>query len=417
MLVSAALVMLMTPALALFYGGLVRPKNVLSVVMQSFIALGVVTVLWVLVGYSLAFAPSAIRIGNGNGLIGSLQWAGLGVQNVALDPHPIYCTTSPHRLFMIYQCMFAIITPALISGAFAERMKFKTYLVFISLWLLLVYCPIAHWVWSATTLAADGSVEVGGWLRKLGSLDFAGGTVVHMSSGFTALVVAVMIRPRRGFPREAFVPHNLVLTVLGAGLLWFGWFGFNGGSAIGSSKLAVVAFTATHCAAASGALAWMFTDWLTKDKPTLLGAASGAVAGLVAITPASGFVGMLSAFAIGAVAGVACSYAVTWRARRGIDDALDAFGVHGVGGTIGALLTGVFASKYLNAAGADGLVHGNGSLIIAQLWAVLATITYTVSVSFVLLKVLDLTMGLRISTDEEQMGLDLTQHGEAAYSS
>jgi Amt family ammonium transporter len=405
MLVSAALVMLMTPALALFYGGLVRSKNVLSVVMHSFIALGVVTMLWVVLGYSLAFAPSALKIGD-KGLIGSLQWAGIGIKNVGLDPYAAYCGTVPHRLFMIYQCMFAIITPALISGAFAERMKFKSYLVFISVWLLAVYCPVAHWVWSEN-----------GFLRKLGSLDFAGGTVVHMTSGITALIVAVMIRPRRGFPREAFVPHNLVLTVLGAGLLWFGWFGFNGGSAIGSSKLAVVAFTSTHCAAAAGAVAWMFTDWLTKDKPTLLGAASGAVAGLVAITPASGFVGMLSAFAIGIVAGVVCSYAVTWRARRGIDDALDAFGVHGVGGTLGALLTGVFASKYLNAAGADGLVHGNAKLFMAQVYAVLATIVYTVVISYIILKVLDLTMGLRVSTDEEQMGLDLTQHGEAAYSS
>lgn len=416
MLVSAALVMLMTPALALFYGGLVRSKNVLSVVMQSFIALGVVTVLWVLVGYSLAFAPSAIKFG-GNGFIGSLQWAGKGIRDVGLDPHPIYCSTIPHRLFMIYQCMFAIITPALISGAFAERMKFKTYLTFISLWLLLVYCPIAHWVWSASVIAGDGSVQVGGWLRKMGALDFAGGTVVHMSSGFTALVVAVMIKPRRGFPREAFIPHNLVLTVLGAGLLWFGWFGFNGGSAISSGKLAVVAFTSTHCAAAAGAVAWMFTDWITKDKPTLLGAASGAVAGLVAITPASGFVGMLSACVIGIAAGVICSYAVTWRARRGIDDALDAFGVHGVGGTLGALLTGVFASKYLNAGGADGLIHGNAKLVLIQGYAIVATILYTVIVSYVLLKALDLTMGLRVSTDEEQMGLDLTQHGEAAYSS
>lgn len=417
MLVSCALVLLMTPALALFYGGLVRTKNVLSVIMHSFAAMGLMTLLWVLFGYSLAFSPSAISLGGDKGLIGSFQWAFLGARNIGMDPHPVYSATVPHRLFMIFQCMFAIITPALISGAVAERMKFKTYLVFISLWLVLVYCPVCHWVWSEN-----------GWLKKLGSLDFAGGTVVHMTSGLTALVVAIMIGPRRGFPREAFVPHNLVLTVFGAGLLWFGWFGFNGGSAIGAGKVAVVAFIATHIAAASGAFAWMLTDWLTKDKPTALGLASGAIAGLVAITPASGFVGPLSAAIIGAVAGVLCSYAVTWRARRGIDDALDAFGIHGVGGTIGAILTGVFASAYLNPAlistddagvetRIEGLIHGNASLLGAQFMAVGITLVFTLVVSWVLLKVLDLTMGLRVSTEEEQMGLDLTQHGEAAYSS
>jgi Amt family ammonium transporter len=307
---------------------------------------------------------------------------------------------------MVYQGMFAIITPALISGAFAERMKFKTYLAFIVIWLLAVYCPVAHWVWSEN-----------GWLRKIGSLDFAGGTVVHMSSGFTALVAAIMIRPRRGFPREAFVPHNLILTMLGVGLLWFGWFGFNGGSAIAANGVAVSAALATHCAAAAGAVAWMLYDWLGKGKPTILGAGSGAVAGLVAITPASGFVGPLSAFAIGAAAGAACAFAVTWRARRGIDDALDAFGVHGVGGTIGAVLTGLFASAFINSAvGANqGLIHGGVKLLLLQLVAVAATILYTVPVSWAILKVLDLTMGLRVTSDEEQMGLDLTQHEESAY--
>jgi len=405
MLISTALVMLMTPALALFYGGLVRSKNVLSIIMQSFIALGVITLIWLLYGYSLAFSPSILSIG-GYGLIGSLDWA--GVRNVGMAPHAVYCPTVPHRLFMLYQCMFAIITPALISGAFAERMKFKTYLVFVVLWATLVYCPVAHWVWSEN-----------GWLRKIGSLDFAGGTVVHMTSGFTALAAAIMVGPRRGFPRQAFIPHNLVLTLLGVGLLWMGWFGFNGGSAIGSGQLAVVAFLATHCAAAGGALSWTCYDWLLKDRPTLLGAGSGAVAGLVAVTPASGFVGPLSGFAIGVAAGVLCAYVVTWRARRGIDDALDAFGVHGVGGTLGALLTGVFASAYLNPAiaGNEGLIHGGFRLLIVQFLAVIVTLVYTLVVSWVILKVLDLTMGLRVAHDDEEMGLDLTQHGEAAYSS
>jgi Amt family ammonium transporter len=403
MLVSTGLVMLMTPALALFYGGLVRSRNVLATVMQSFIALGVITIVWLLAGYSLSFGPSFIKIGD-YGILGSLNW--FGCRSVGLEPHPVYSATVPHRLFMMYQGMFAIITPALISGAFAERMKFKTYLAFITIWCLLVYCPIAHWVWSEN-----------GWLRKIGSLDFAGGTVVHMSSGFTALVAAVMIKPRRGFPREAFVPHNLVLTMLGVGLLWFGWFGFNGGSAIGANGVAVSALIATHCGAAAGAVAWMMYDWLGKGKPTILGAGSGAVAGLVAITPASGFVGPLSACAIGAAAGVACAFAVTWRARRGIDDALDAFGVHGVGGTIGAILTGVFASAYINSAvGANqGLIHGGFKLLLLQLVAVAATVLYTVPLSWLILKVLDLTMGLRVTTDEEQMGLDLTQHEESAY--
>jgi ammonium transporter, Amt family len=405
LLVSSALVMLMTPALALFYGGLVRSRNVLSVLMQSFIALGVVTMQWIIVGYSLAFAPSFLRIGDW-GFIGSLTY--FGSRWVSMDPFPVYGATVPHRLFMIYQCMFAVITPALISGAFAERMKFKTYLIFVLLWTTLVYDPIAHWVWSEN-----------GWLRKLGALDFAGGTVVHISSGVTALIVAVMIKPRRGFPRAAFVPHNLVFTLLGAGLLWFGWFGFNAGSALGSGKVAVVAFIATHVAAAAGAVAWMIVDWTTKEKPTLLGAASGAVAGLVAVTPASGYVGPVSAMAIGTAAGIACSWAVNWRARKGIDDALDAFGVHGVGGTIGAILTGVFASAYLNDSigTSQGLIHGGVRLLLAQLAATVVTIVYAGAVSFVILKMLDVTMGLRITDEEEQMGLDLTQHGESAYGS
>lgn len=410
MLVSTALVLLMIPALALFYGGLVRQKNVLSIFMQCLAAMGVVSIQWVLIGYSLAFSPSAVKIGaEGYGLVGGLDFAGLNFgRNVLLEPSAIYAPTIPHRLFMVFQCMFAIITPALIAGAFAERMKFKTFLVFTLIWSTLVYDPICHWVWNPD-----------GWLLKRGSLDFAGGTVVHMSSGFTALLVALMIKPRRGFPREAFLPHNLPMAVLGAGLLWFGWFGFNAGSAVGSGALAVSAFTATHFAAAAGACSWTIYDWITKGKATLLGAASGAVAGLVAITPGAGFVGIFSAIAFGLAAGVACAWFVTWRARRGIDDALDAFGVHGVGGTLGAVLTGIFATKYVNPAVTnEGLIRGwKSDLLLAQLEAVGVTIVYTLVVSYVILKVLDLTMGLRVSIEEEQMGLDLTQHGEAAYSS
>lgn len=407
MLICAALVMMMTPALALFYGGLVRSKNVLSVIMHCFLALGVITIVWVMLGYSLAFSPSLIKIGDYS-LLGGLGWAFMGNDNVGMTPHPVYCSTIPHRLFMIYQSMFAIITPAIICGAFAERMKFKTFIVFIAVWCILVYCPVAHWVWSEN-----------GWLRKIGSLDFAGGTVVHMSSGITALIVAIMIKPRRGFPREAFIPHNLVLTAFGAGMLWVGWFGFNAGSAIAAGQLSTVAFVSTHCAAAAGTVAWVLYDWIFRDKPTLLGAASGAVAGLVAITPAAGFVSPSAGIIIGLVGGVACAWTVGWRARKGIDDALDAFGVHGVGGTIGAILTGVFASHVLNSGVAEdsqGLIFGNGKLILAQLYAVGITVAYTVPVSWVLLKVLDKTMGLRVTDEEEQMGLDLTQHGESAYS-
>lgn len=405
LILSAALVMLMTPALALFYGGLVRTKNVLSVLMHCFIALGVITLTWITLGYSLAFSPPLIKFGEYT-FLGGFDWIGLRGA-VHMNPSDTYASTVPHRLFMIYQCMFAVITPALIAGAVAERMKFKAYLVFIVLWSLLVYSPLAHWVWG------------GGWLYKIGSLDFAGGAVVHMTSGFTALLVALMIKPRRGFPREAFLPHNLVLTTFGAGLLWFGWFGFNAGSAVESGSIAVVAFVATHIAAALGAVGWTLYDWITKDKPTILGTASGAVSGLVAITPAAGFVGPLSAAVIGLVAGVVCAMAVTWRARRGIDDALDAFGVHGIGGTLGAIMTGLFASAYLNSAvEAEGLLRGGGfTLLNAQLIACAATIAYTLIVSYVILKAIDLTIGLRVTTEEEQMGLDLTQHGEAAYNS
>jgi Amt family ammonium transporter len=396
-LMCAALVMLMTPGLAFFYGGMVRGKNVLSTLMQSFVAVAVISVQWILWGYTLSFGPDRA------GFIGALDW--LGLSGVGLEPNTDYAGTIPHQAFMIYQCMFAVITPALITGAIAERMRFKTYLVFIVLWATLVYDPIAHWVWA-----------VGGFMRGMGALDFAGGTVVHISSGISALVAAVVLGRRRGFPDSPMPPHNLPFTLLGAGLLWFGWFGFNAGSALSAGGLAASAFVVTNTAAAAATLAWILMDWFVKGRPTALGAASGAVAGLVAITPAAGFVSPLSAIAIGALGGVVCFAAVSFRGKTGVDDSLDVFGVHGVGGTLGALLTGVFASTAINPAGADGLVHGNVKLLGTQLVAVLITWVYAGGITFVLLKVLDATMGLRVSEDAEDAGLDLDQHRESAYS-
>jgi len=395
-LISTALVMLMTPGLALFYGGMVRQKNVLGTIMQSFVALGVVTVQWVLIGYSLAFGPDI------HGVIGNLQWFGL--QGVGLEPNPDYAATVPHQAFMMFQMMFAIITPALISGAFAERFKFSTYLIFVFLWSTFVYAPLAHWVWG-----------VGGWLRSLGALDFAGGLVVHISSGVSALAAALIIGKRKGHGHEHMPPHNLTMTLLGAALLWFGWFGFNGGSAVASGALATSAFMTTHIAAASATLSWLFIEWKYRGKPTLLGAASGAVAGLVAITPASGFVGPLAALAIGFGAGAVCYFGVNIKNFFGYDDSLDAVGVHGVGGTFGALATGLFASKAINAAGADGVFFGNPSLFLVQLLSVAVAIIYAFSITWIILKVLDRTMGLRVQQEEEVEGLDLSQHGESGY--
>ncbi len=397
MLISTALVMLMTPGLALFYGGMVRRKNVLGTVMQSFVALGVISIQWVLIGYSLAFGPD---IGH---VIGGLQWAGL--HGVGLEPNADYAPTVPHELFMIFQMMFAVITPALITGAFAERFKFKTYLVFLVLWSTFVYAPIAHWVWG-----------IGGWIHDLGALDFAGGLVVHISSGVSALVAAIIIGKRRGHSGELMPPHNLTLTLLGAALLWFGWFGFNGGSALGSGALATAAFVATHLAAAAATLSWLFIEWWHRGKPTVLGAASGAVAGLVAITPASGFVGPMSAVVIGLLAGMVCYFAVGLKSKLGYDDSLDAVGVHGVGGTLGALATGLFASKAINAAGSNGLFFGSASLLGVQALSVVAAIVYSFTVTWVILKVLDATMGVRVKDVEEMEGLDLSQHGETGYS-
>jgi Amt family ammonium transporter len=396
MLVSAALVMLMTPGLAFFYGGMVRPKNVLGTMMQSFMAVAIISVQWIVIGYSLGFGPDKGHV------IGGLEW--IGLRGVGMTPNADYAATIPHQAYMIYQCMFAIITPALITGAVAERMRFKTYLVFMLLWSTIVYDPIAHWVWGA-----------GGWLHDMGALDFAGGTVVHISSGVSALVAALMIGRRRGYPDTPMPPHNLPYTLLGAGLLWFGWFGFNAGSAVAAGTLSTSAFIATNTAAASATIGWVMMDWLVKGRPTALGAASGAVAGLVAITPASGYVGPLSAILIGAAAGCVCFIAVTLRAKTTVDDSLDVFGVHGTGGTLGALLTGLFAQKAVNAAGADGLFFGNAALFGTQVVAVLATWVYSAAVTFVLLKVLDLTMGLRVNPEQEDEGLDVAEHGESAY--
>lgn len=396
LLMSTAMVMLMTPGLALFYGGMVRRKNVLGTIMQSFIALGVVTIQWVLFGYSLAFGPDI------GGVIGSLAWAGLN--GVGPEPNPDYAATVPHQAFMIFQMMFAVITPALITGAFAERFKFKTYVVFLLLWSTLVYAPLAHWVWG-----------VGGWIRGLGALDFAGGLVVHISSGVSALAAALIVGKRKGHGHEHMPPHNLTMTLMGASLLWFGWFGFNGGSALTSGSLAVSAFVVTHIASSAAALSWSVTEWLHHGKPTLLGAVSGCVAGLVAITPGSGFVEPMGALVIGLVGGALCYVAVNAKGRFGYDDSLDAVGVHGVGGIFGALATGLLATTAVNAAGANGAFFGNFALLKAQMISVLAASVYAFVISWLLLKALDATLGLRVTEEEEVEGLDLSQHGESGY--
>jgi len=397
-LISTAMVMLMTaPGLAFFYGGLVRKKNVLSTMMQSFFLLCLISVQWILWGYSLAFGPDI------GGFVGNLSWFGL--KGVGMSPNPDYAGTIPHQLFMVYQMMFAVITPALITGAFAERIKFSTFAVFSLLWATLVYDPVCHWVWG-----------VGGWLRELGALDFAGGTVVHVSSGISALVFALMIGKRKGYPDNVIPPHNMVFTLLGASLLWFGWFGFNAGSALGANELAVSAFVVTNTAAAMAALTWIIIEWKVTGKPTVLGGATGAVAGLVAITPAAGFVTPISAIFIGILVGVVCYVSVVViKQKFKYDDSLDAFGVHGVGGTLGALVTGLFAQKIVNPAGNNGLFFGNPIQFKIQLIGVIATICYSVIVTFILLKILDKLMGLRVDDRDEVMGLDNTQHKESAY--
>lgn len=397
MLLSTALVMLMTPGLALFYGGMVRRKNVLGTTMQSFIALGIISVLWVIFGYSMAFGPDV------NHFIGNLDWAWL--KNVSFAPNPDYAATIPHQTFMMFQMMFAIITPALISGAFAERFKFSTYLVFLIIWVTLIYIPIAHWVWG-----------VGGWLRNLGVLDFAGGLVVHISSGSAALAAAIAVGKRSNPSKEPFVPHNLILTLIGTGLLWFGWFGFNAGSAVTSGTLASSAFTATHMSAAAATLSWLIIEWLHRGKPTVLGAASGAVAGLATITPASGFVGPVFAMIIGLIAGALCYVGINLKNKFGYDDSLDVVGVHGVGSTWGIIATGLFASKEINSLGNNGLFFGNASLLGVQILGALVVWVYSFALTLLILKILDKIMGLRVSNDDEIAGLDISQHGERGYS-
>jgi Amt family ammonium transporter len=392
LLVSCALVLLMTPALALFYGGLVGRKNVLSTIMHSMAAIPILSIKWALFGYSLAFGSSY------QGLIGGTDF--IGMKGLAGAVHG----TVPALAFAAFQMMFAVITPALISGAFAERMKFSAYVVFILAWSTLVYDPVCHWVWAE-----------GGWLLKSGALDFAGGTVVHLTAGVSALVCALVLGKRIGYPKHRSLPHNLTMCVTGAGLLWFGWFGFNAGSALAAGQLAAVAFIATHLGAAGGAVGWLVVEWIHRGKPTALGLASGLVAGLVGITPAAGFVAPWAAVVIGFVAGLACYGGVLLKDRLGYDDSLDAFGVHGVGGLAGALLTGVFAEKVLNEAGADGLLAGNAGQLGTQAVAVLASGLYALVVTYGILKAIDATMGLRVGENDEREGLDLTLHGEQGY--
>lgn len=396
-LMSAALVLLMTPGLAFFYGGLVRKKNMLSVLMQCFFLMCLITLQWVVVGYTLSFGPDI------KGLIGSFAWTGLS--GVGQEPYADYSATIPHQAFMIFQGMFAIITPGLILGAFAERMKFSAFCVFSLIWATLVYNPVCHWVWA-----------IGGFIRVSGALDFAGGTVVHINAGVAALAAALVLGRRKGYPSKMSPPHNLPFAVLGAGLLWFGWFGFNAGSALGANGLAANAFVVTHVCAAAAGLTWALLDWKFNAHPTMLGKITGAVGGLVAITPAAGFVSAVDAIWIGIGVSVICYFAVAYlKPKLGYDDSLDAFGVHGIGGIWGALATGLWANTAVNSAGANGLFYGNPGLLWIQLKAVLITIVYSFVVSFILLKIIDKVMGLRVSEREERIGLDLSQHREAAY--
>lgn len=396
-LVSSALVMLMTPGLALFYGGMVRGKNVLGTIMQSYIILALVTLEWVLWGYSMAFGPDH------GGVVGGLEWFGL--KGVGMEPHETYGPTIPHYAFMIFQCMFAVITPALITGAFAERMKFVSFLLFTALWATFVYNPLAHWVWGS-----------GGWISKLGALDFAGGTVVHISSGVSALAAALLVGRRLGYGSTAYIPHNLPMTITGAALLWFGWFGFNAGSALAANGLAASAFVVTHIASAAAALSWLLVEWIHRGKPTTLGAASGAVTGLVAITPGSGFVGPVSAVFIGALAGIICYGGVLLKGKLRYDDSLDVVGIHGLGGTWGALATGLFASKAVTPAGSDGLFFGNPGQLGIQFLSVVATIVFAFVMTLMILKVVAWVTDVRVSDEDEERGIDITLHDEKGYS-
>jgi Amt family ammonium transporter len=396
-LVASALVMVMTPGLGLFYGGMVRRKNVLATFQQSFIMLGLISLQWFFIGYSLAFGPDKL-----NGFIGGLEWFGLN--GVGLDPNPDYSATIPHQAYMIFQLMFAIITPALISGAFAERMKFSAYVLFMLLWATFVYDPVAHWVWGT-----------GGWIRvHLGALDFAGGLVVHLISGVAALCCVLVMGKRKGLGEVEMPPHNLTMTALGTALLWFGWFGFNAGSALAANRSAVAAFVNTNTAAAAAAYAWMTIEWVHKGKGTILGACTGAVAGLVAVTPCAGFITVPGAVAVGVLVCVVCYAAILLKGKLGYDDSLDVFGVHGVGGAFGALAVGVLAKAGISS-DVNGLLYGNPSQLGYQALSVLAAGAYSFVVTFVILKVVDLVVGLRVNAEEEEVGLDLTQHGERGY--
>ncbi|AJA49452.1 ammonium transporter NrgA [Clostridium pasteurianum DSM 525 = ATCC 6013] len=392
-IMSAALVLLMTPGLALFYGGMVRRKNVLSTTMYSYAAMAIVSVQWLFIGYTLCFGTDI------SGIIGNFKFFGLS--GVGFAPNADYAATIPQQVFMLFQLMFAIITPALISGAVAERMKFLAFALFVLLWTTFVYDPIAHWVWG-----------VGGWIRKLGALDFAGGNVVHISSGVSGLVAAIVLGKRK----KTGTPHHLPMTILGAALLWFGWFGFNAGSALGINELAGSAFLTTNTAAAAAAIAWSACEYAHRKKVTSLGVASGIVAGLVSITPGAGFVTPIASLVIGLLGGVICFYGVTViKSKFGYDDALDAFGCHGIGGIWGGIATGIFASTGINSAGANGLYYGNPKLLGAQLIAIIITVIYAAIVTFIILKVVDKIVGLRVSEEEEETGLDVTLHGEEAY--
>lgn len=395
MFVATVMVMLMTPGLALFYGGMVRSKNVLSTTMHSYSAMAIVSIQWIVIGYSLSFGP------DWHGLIGTLDWFGLN--GVTYAPNPDYSSTIPHNLFMMFQLMFAILTPALISGAFAERMRFSAFLIFILLWTTIVYNPVAHWVWG-----------VGGWLRKLGALDFAGGNVVHITSGVAGLVLAIFLGKRKNINGTS--PHHLPFTMLGAGLLWFGWFGFNVGSALSLNDVALTAFINTNIAAAASALTWMLSEWFFQSKPTAMGAACGAVSGLVAITPACGFVTPFSALLIGAIGGVLCFGAVFFlKTKFGYDDTLDAFGCHGIGGTWGGIATGLFATTTVNGDGANGLFYGNAALLFKQLVAIGATYAFTIIMTYAIIKAINFFLPVRVDEHEEHMGLDISMHGEKAY--
>lgn len=395
-LISAALVLLMTPGLAFFYGGLVRQNEVVNTLKMSFIALAVIALEWCIIGYSTAFSP-------GNSLLGGLQW--LGLNGVGMEPNADYAATVPHYAFMMFQMMFAVITPALISGAIVGRMKFKAYILFILMWALVVYNPLAHWVWG-----------IGGWLRDLGALDFAGGSVVHISAGVSALVAA-MILGRRDNADEESAPHNIPFVILGASLLWFGWFGFNAGSALSAGGLAALAALTTTLAAAAAAVTWVIIEMFMKGKPSSVGVAIAAVVGLVAITPAAGFVTPMSAIAIGAIASTVSFIALRLLNRTRVDDTLDVFACHGVGGITGALLTGVFATTGVNPAGADGLLYGNANLLLAQLAAILATAALATIGTGLIMFLLKITVGLRTSQQhlEKASGIDLIEHGEVAY--